>query len=72
MTLALLVPNDYRHDPVLVHLTSSHGDAKRFTCYPPRGDETRSVHALRSFEESGGTVMHINRGDETTNPGRRR
>ena len=68
MTLALLIPNDYRHAPVLMREP-----------YPPHGifwtgepDELDRVsRAIYSFRTEGGIVLHLHR-DDDTKPGPRR
>lgn len=64
MTLALLVPRDYRHLPVLVRFTGEFvgGHAAVYEA----GQKTPEiVAALRSFGDEGGEILRLHRDDQT-------
>lgn len=72
MTLALLVPRDYRHDPVLVRFRQDDlggPDVFYFDTVPSY--RTVDVQAsLDSFSKCGGEILRLHR-DDDTNPSRR-
>lgn len=71
MTLALLVPNDYRHNPVLVRLDWSEEDQITYfhTLPPHRTPQTEA--SIASFAKGGGEIFRLHRDDDTS-PGKRR
>ncbi len=68
MTLALLVPNDYRQPAVLVRFGQF--DASGRVPFNLVSEREADAESLRSFSESGGEMLRLHRDDQTV-PGRR-
>jgi hypothetical protein len=65
VTLALLVPNDYRKHPVLVRLGTTRID------HVHEIDRDRLIDTIDSVNENGGKLYELHR-DDQTNPSIRR